>query len=204
LAEGIVEVTAGSGTKLHSWSKTVGANTVHDEFTLPGEYPYASYFALAIAISCATADSHIIQLMAGSSLNVRIRRITWSQHANATTAALDAIQVWRLSTAGTGGVAVTPAKLDTADAASGATAMTLPTAKGTEVTQLTQEIVVMRQAILATSAQFDDSWEWYQKPGMKPIIIAAGTSNGIAFKHTTAIAAATANVTIEFVETNFL
>jgi hypothetical protein len=141
--------------------------------------------------------------MAGASLNVRIRRIRIEQSTNATTAALGNFQIERLTTAGTGGTAVTPAKFNTADVASGATAMTLPTAQGTESTVLFRPTLVFRQAIATTATQFDDMWEWIQQPNQGPIVIAAGTSNGIAIEIITGIAAATAQIHVEFIETSW-
>ncbi len=202
MAEATIAITAGSGTLLHSNTRTIGSNTVHDEFTLPGEYPYASYVTFTTGISAAVANDHIIELMAGSTLNVKVRRIRVEQSANATAAAVTGLQVWRMSTAGTGGGVLTPAKFDVADAASGATAMTLPTAKGTELTQLFQFAMVWRQAVSATTAQVDDAWEWAQLPGQKPLVIAAGTTNGLCIKSTAAVAGLTLNCTIEFIEQN--
>jgi hypothetical protein len=204
MAESLVQVTEGVGKKLRTWNRTIGANSVEEEFTLPGEYPLASYSVIAVNISAATINDHTLQIMAGGSLNVRIRRITIEQSANATTAALQVYAVLRLTTAGTGGTAVTPRPFDTADAASGATAMTLPTAKGTEGVELMRNAIILRQAISATATQLDDAVIWEQKPGMKPIIIPAGTANGIAIKNLVATAAATMIVNVEFVETAFL
>ena len=204
MAESSVAVTAGSGTNLHSNTRTIAAATMHDQYVLPGEYAYASYTAATTAISIATASSHVLQLMAGSSLNVRIRRIRIEQSGNATTAAACAFQLFRLSTAGTGGSSITPAAYDTADAASGATAQTLPSAKGTETTMLVQTALVFRQAVGTTSSQVDDAYEWVQLPNQKPIIIPAGTSNGLCVKNISALAGCTATVSIEFVETSFV
>jgi hypothetical protein len=200
VAEAIVNVTEGSGKKLHAWDRVIGANTVLDEFTLPGEYPYASYFVSAISVSIATANDHVLQLMAGSTLKVKIRRIRIDQIINASAVALGQFEVVRLTTAGTGGTAVTPAPLDTSDAASGATARTLTTVKGTEGAVLFRETVTMRAAVQSTA---EDYALWEQHPGEKPIIIPAGTANGIAIKSITAIANATVVARIEFVEQNF-
>ena len=204
MAEGIVEVTAGSGTKLHSWSKTVGANTVHDEFTLPGEFPYASYTVLGTSVSAATSTDHALQLMAGSSLNVRVRRIEVQQAALITAASELTIHILRLTTAGSGGTSVTPSKHDNADSASGATAQTLPSSKGTEGAI----IDVLRLWPIQTYSTAGgpgggqrDQWE--QRPNSKPILIPAGTSNGIALKILTGRAGLTIDCIIEFVETNF-
>lgn len=205
MAEAFVNVTEGSGKKLHGWDRTIGANTVIDEFVLPGEYPLASYTMTSggTTVSIATANDHLMQLMAGSTLNVRIRRIRITQHTNATTAAIGAIQVLRLTTAGTGGTSLTAAKMVTADAAAGATGMTLPSAKGTESTILTQESVNWRQTAPSGGGP-NTIWEWDTDQDIEPVIIAAGTSNGIAVKSMNATAAATVNVTIWFVETSFV
>jgi hypothetical protein len=206
LAEGIVEVTAGSGTKLHSWSKTVGANTVHDEFTLPGEYPYAGYFATpAAGVSCAVAGDDIAQIMAGSSLNVRIRRVRVEQAAAITTAAGTPFQLARVTTAGTGGTAITPSKADNADGASGATAASgIPNATHGTIGQIYLNRQLYPVQTAATAGAVEPAWEWIQQPGMKPIIIPAGTSNGIVIRNIGARAGLTVFWEIEFVETNFV
>jgi hypothetical protein len=142
--------------------------------------------------------------MAGSSNYVRIRRIAIEQSGSATTATGLTLSILRLTTAGTGGTSVTPAKLDNGDAAAGATAMTLPTAKGTESTELIRTVLAMRQAFATAGTQYDDYFEWVQQPGQKPIIIPAGTSNGIAIKNTAAVAGASLICRIEFVETAWL
>lgn len=203
MAESIVTLNAGSGgPKLHTWNRTIGANSVEDEFTLPGEYPLASYVAFAESISIATANDHVMEVMAGASLNLAVRRIHISQNNSAGTAAIATFRLVRLTTAGTGGTAVTPAKYDNGDAASGATAMTLPTTLGTEGTILDREAVPMRNAA-STLGGAEDVYEWMAVPNMKSLIVPSGTANGIAIKNMAAIASATVNIRIEFVERNF-
>ena len=204
MAESSVNVTEGSGKRLHTWDRTISSVLVQDQFTVPGEYPLPGYIVNPTAsISVATANDHVLQLMAGSSLRVRIRRIRFEQSGNATTAAALPVSIYRLTTAGTGGTSVTPRPLDPADAAAGATAMTLPTAKGTEGVMLLRTIVLMRQGLATAGSTADDVWIWEQHPGEPPIIIAAGTSNGIAIKSEGAVAGATCIPAIEFVETSF-
>lgn len=205
MAEAFVNVTEGSGKKLHAWDRSISGNTVLDEFVIPGEYPLASYVVIGAAVSIATANDHILCCNAGSTLPVRVRRIWIEQSGNATTAAITSMQILRTTTAApTGGTAVTPAPLDTTDSAAGAAGRTLPTAKGTESTLIFQVAMVWRQAVGTTTAQVDDYWEWVQKPGQKPIIIPAGTANGLVIKSTSAVAGATVNVGMEIVETNFV
>jgi hypothetical protein len=206
MAEGIIQYTPGSGAKIHSFDRTIGANTVQGEVVILGEQYLAEYTTSTITpVSTATANSHVLQLMAGSSNRVRVRRIEVAQMGLATTAAFCQWAVYRLTTAGTGGTSITPQLLDPSDAAVSATSMTLPSAKGTEGALLWSGATPMTQTISATPAatnpiltlDFDDTRR-------KPIHIAAGTSNGIALKNITAIAAATVVVTIWFSETSFI
>lgn len=203
MAEGFVNVTEGSGKKLHTWNRTIGANDVHDEFVLPGAYPIPTYIVNAVP-SVATSNDHLLTINAGASLNVRIHRIRIEDGANATTATLAGLDILRTSAvAPSGGSAVTAVPMDTADAAS-ATSRSLPTTKGTEGLVVMRVRMIFRQAILTTAAQTNEIWEWTQSPFGKPLIIPAGTLNGIAVKIGTGVAAANANVTIEFSETAFL
>ena len=198
--ESFVNVTEGSGKKLHTNQRTIGANAVADEYVLPGEFPLPGYFAVANAVAATTANDHLLQVMAGASLKVRIRRISVSQNQLATARGIDSIELWRLTTAGTGGTAVTNRPFDTADAAAGATAMTLPTAKGTESILLARRRLLLTQSVDVAQG---GEWTWEQHPGTPAIVIPAGATNGLAIKHTTANAGAGYNVVVEFVETSF-
>ena len=204
MGESIVQVTEGSGKKLHTWQRTVGANSVEDEFTIPGEYPLASYIAAGVNTSTGTANDHLLQVMAGASLNVRVRRIRLAQAGLVTSAANVSVSLYRLTSAGTGGTAITPSRLDTADAASGATAMTLPTVKGAESTLIFTRRAFFTQTSPAGGLAPNAGWEWVQLPGSKPLIIPAGAANGIALKLIAAYAGATVDIEIEFTETSFL
>jgi hypothetical protein len=195
MAESIVQVTEGSGKKLHTNSYTVGANTVEDEFVVLGPYPYATYTVYATAVSGATAASHTMQLMAGGTNKVRVQRITVQQLA--VVAAANRFEIVRLTTAGTGGTAITARPYDTSDAAAGAAGMTLPGAKGTEGVFLGSLMPNMMTAVGTTNR-----WEWTAGVASKPITIPAGTTNGIALK-VSGLAASTYDIEIMFVETAF-
>lgn len=201
MAESLVQVTEGSGKKLHTWQRTIGANNVEDEFIIPGEYPLASYVCVTGNVLTATANSHLLQLMAGASLPVRIRRILVRPGGTLPAAVTRfPIQVFRLTTAGTGGGTVTPRPHDTTEAAAGAVGMTLPTAKGTEGVGLDEENFWFNTAAIPGEGVY----EWVEQPRMKPLIIPAGTANGIALKNPTALATASVTCTIWFVETSFV
>lgn len=203
MAESLIQVSEGAGKKIHSFSQTVGANTVEDQFAIPAEYPYASYSVVAPNVSLATSASHLVTLNAGASLKVRIRKITIEQAGSATAAGSIRISIRRITTAEAAGTAITPSPFDPSDAASGATAKTLPTA-GAEGAVLGTAYLTLRQAVSATGSAADDpAYVWQQLPNQKPIIIAAGTTNGIALVAGTGVAGATADITIEFVETSY-
>jgi hypothetical protein len=199
--ESFVQVNAGGGgPKLHTWRWTIGGNDVEDEAVYPGEYPLPTYIAAAQAVSVATLNDHAICLNAGANLKVRIRRIRATQHANATTAGPGAFQLLRtITVAPTGGTAITPTPLG-AGAPSGATARALPAVKGTESTIILQDSANWRQTPPAGGGG-NVIFEWRQDPNCEPLIIPNGVTNGLAFKITTAIAAATLNLWVTFVET---
>lgn len=201
MAENIVNVTEGSGKKLHTWDTTIGANLVQDEFVVPGEYPYPTYVAAFNNVSIA-GTTPSVQIMAGASLKVRIRRIHLEQRTNATTAGITAVQFQRLTSAGTGGGVITPRPYDTADAASGATCMTLPTVLGTVSLVLFTTVLSMRQALPASGTVPDDVYEWVAPPNGKSIVIPVGATQGLNIQFGV-VAGATVDGYIEFVETAF-
>lgn len=203
MPESFVGVTQGSGTKLHTFQRTIGVNVVEDEFTVPGEYPLPTYAVVAPSVSIGTVNDHALQIMAGAAVYVRIRRIRVEQAALATTANTVTFSVIRLSTAGTGGTAITPVPFDTGEAAASATAMTLPTAKGTEGGELVRRRFFSVQTAPVGGLVGVPHWEWVQLPGEKPIIISSGVTNGIAIKVVGAAAGATADISVEFIQTTF-
>ena len=199
-----LQVTPGSGLRLATNSYTEGAVTVHDEKVILGEQYLPEYTTAADSVSVATVNSHPLQIMAGASLRVRIHRIEIHQYTLATTAAFMELRLYRLTTAGTGGSASGANPLDPASAAAGATVMTLPTAKGTEgvVMAISKPYLMQTAAASAPMAQPILVWN-FDGPRSQPLIIAAGTSNGIALKNMTAHAAATIGWTVWFTESSF-
>lgn len=207
MGESLVQVTEGTGKKLHTWQKTVGANSVEDEFVIPGEYPLPSYIVSpAAAVSCANAGDDVFQLMAGASLNLRIRRVRVEQAGLITSAAGANFRLARVTTAGTGGTAITPAKLDNSDSAAGATAASgVPTAtSGTLGSQFfIRQFDPVQTAPTGGVAPSGPFWEWTSARDGKPIIIPAGTANGLVVRNISARAGLTVNFEVEFVETSF-
>ena len=107
--------------------------------------------------------------------------------------------VFRLTTAGTGGGTSAPPALDTTDAACGATAMTLPTGKGTEGALLWAGGVPIFNPVTSPGVLMGVQ----SPPLLKPIRIPAGTANGIAVKNITAVAGGSAALNIYFFEANY-
>jgi len=208
MPESLVQVTEGSGKLLHTFQRTIGANTVEDEVLITGENYLASYICNlgngGAAVSTATANSHLVQVMAGATLKVRVRRIELWQSVMATTAAIGTIGIYRLTTAGTGGTVQAVSALDTSDAAAGATCMSLPTAKGTETTPIAFGTVDWMQTVTASNPFAQPVFVLdFDRPRSKPLIIPAGAANGIAVKCITAVAAATVWVNVFIDESNF-
>jgi hypothetical protein len=200
VSESSVLVTPGVGPdKLHADQKTIGGVTVKDEVVVHGEQYLASYTASANGVSTATGG-HVIQLMAGASLNVRVRAL-YIVLFQATAAGAVRLGWKRLTTAGTGGTVVTPNKMDNADAASGATAMTLPTVVGTVTGDYFWQTVF--QTAAAAPQPTGQNWLWENTEKGKPLIIPAGTTNGIGLVIVNTAAGSTVSVTIEFDESNF-
>lgn len=206
MAESNVAVTPGAGKNLHTWSRVIGGTTVEDEVVIVGDPYLASYTVRGASVSTATLDSHLLQIMAGGALNVYVRRIRVYQQTVATAAALVACDIQQLTSAGTGGGAITPVRLDSSDAASGATGMTLPTVKGAEGSVYDSAVGYFVQTISASLGVPAPSLVWdfdFSRLRTKSIRIPAGAANGIAVKIRNATAGATALVIAEIVEANF-
>lgn len=205
MAETYIQANAdGSGKKIRTYSRTISSQDVHEEVQQAGQPYLPTYSVTASSVSIATAASHVLQIMAGSSLHVRILRIRIHQQLNVTTAAQQEWNFYRLTTAGTGGTTVTPRALDSGDSAAGATAMTLPSSKGTEGNLLGGGMQPLIQTSPTGGLSFSPSLEWSPAPYSKPYIIPAGTSNGLALKNVGANAAGTVFVVVEFTETAWL
>lgn len=203
MAETYVEVSEGSGKKLHALSRTVSGLTVYDEAVVAAPPHLASYVARAYSVSTATAGSHLLQIMAGSTNNVYVTKIRMYQVAMAGALSLGEFSLVRLTTAGSGGTAVTPAPLDTTDAAAGATAQTLPTALGTLGTTLYTSSGVLIAALTAAVSRYEPMLYDFDSPYTKPLRIPAGVTNGLAVRNVAAVAGSTVTVEVTFFEASY-
>ena len=203
MPESVVQVTEGTGKKLHTFQRTVGANTVEDEFVTLADTPWASYAITTGSRSTATAGTHLLQVMAGITNPVYLRRVIITQSLSATTAAYMNLDIVRLSTAGTGGTAVSTVTLDTTDAASGATAMTSPTTIGTVSNRMMNLSVGMIQTIGVGGSNTYLVDMDFDRARLKPIRIPAGVTNGIAIRNVNAVAGGGVMFTLYFSETTY-
>lgn len=202
-----IAVTPGSGDFIATGATYTEASTVvKDQKVILGENYIASYMtgATTSGISTATVASHLLQIMAGAANKIRIRRIEIHQATVTSAAALWQVGIYRLTSAGTGGIALTPAPLDPSDAASGATAMILPSSKGAEGTLIAEGIGYMMQTVAASNQMVNPIIVFdFDRPRSKPLIIAAGTANGIAVKALTGVTGALCIINVWFDESPF-
>lgn len=195
----VVGVSEGSDAFLHTDVRTISAVAREDQFVQLGEPTYPTYTVLATNISVATTADHVLQVMGDGTNYSRIVGVRVRQVALASAASQLGIQVIRLSTAGTGGSAVTPRPLDAGDSAYAGGAMTLPSSKGTEGVELYRWRLglVAAQPVVETLA-------WVAPLRGKPIIFGTGTGNGIAFKVTTGVTSATVDIVVDMIVTSYL
>lgn len=200
MAESLIAVTEGAGKNTSTWQRTKNSQTVEDQQVVISE-PYLAAYTISVttAISTGTANSHLLQIMAGASNRVLLRRLTVTQIVNAGAATRCVFQLLRLTTAGSGGTAYTPRALDPVDGAAGATAMTLPSSKGTEGNILGTWAQLIDGATPAVTELPILDIVWADDRTKSPAI-AAGTSNGLALKNITAVATATVHITASIVE----
>jgi len=195
--ESFVQVDEGTGKKLRTYQRTVGANVVESSHVLIDDPGLPTFVAIYGGISTATNNLHLAQLMAGAAKRLYIRRIRTMQRAGATTASAIVMQILRLTSAGTGGAAVTPRPFDPTDivSASAMGAVVTPGAEGSEIGRITMQMM---------SAAPVSNTVWEQLPNSKALIVPAGTANGLAIKQTGgAIAAGTLDIVIEFSEADY-
>jgi hypothetical protein len=196
-----VQINEGTGKRYDTWKATKNSVDLQDQFVIPGEFPYPCYSVIA-SVNWTTTQRDLIQIMAGSTLPVLVRSISVLQLAAISAVATRELQLWRLTTAGTGGGAITPRPFSTAAAAAGATAMSKPTTPGTQGVQMgSRSSWFGTAAIPAPGAGM--LWD-FTRPGTQPLIIPAGTANGIALTNTVTDAGLTVTIEIVVCEVNFV
>ena len=139
MATGLIAFTDGSGKNWESFQRSRGGIDYQNMVVLLGEQHQPTFTALATAISTTTSADHLLFIQADGTLYTRIKRIFIEQVAAAGAATLARIQVLRVSTAGTGGGAITARGLDAADTYAG-TIQTLPTPRAPRATSSSRSV----------------------------------------------------------------
>jgi hypothetical protein len=199
-----LSITEGAGKKVAAASYTEAGQTVLDQKILVGEQYLSTYTVNALGILTTTTGAHLLQVMAGTGLNIRLRHIAVWQSVLATASAFADLSIVRLTSAGSGGTVITPAPHDPADTAT-ATAMSLPSSKGSLGVVILQPTVCFSQTVPLSGPNtlpllFEHDWDGLRS---KPPIISAGTSSGIAIQIVTGVATATVNIALTFTELSF-
>jgi len=200
-----IGVTPGAGAKLSTGPLyTENANVVQDQKIIEGEAYLSTYTVSQTGGAVmAGANAHTLQIMAGSSLIVRLRRLTVWQLGLAGAITMQTFSIVRLTSAGTGGTALTPLALEQSDPGSGATAMRGPTTPGTVNGTLYSATAPVLAALWTVPSPPMIDWNFEGMDNTKVPMIAAGVANGLALMTLTAIATATIIYTATFVESAF-
>lgn len=202
MAEGLIGIDEPSAAdkNLHSWSKTVGANTVQDQVIVKGDAFSATYIASFANIATTTSSSHIVALEADGTNYIKIRRISlWQRTLAGVVNRLDT-QVLRTTTASSAGSTITPAPVDTGDSAFGGVCRTLPTAGSEGTILLRRPLTLFATAPITTHGEY----QYVSRDDAKPIVIQPATTNGIAIKIITGVGTATVDGEIEFVVSSYV
>ena len=93
MATSYVSFDEGSTRKVRTFQRTDGSDTVEEWMYAQSESLFATYSISAQGIAGVTANSHLLEIMAGASLRVGIKRITIYQVAAATGAAVFAFDL---------------------------------------------------------------------------------------------------------------
>lgn len=193
MAESTLGYTDGSGKNIHTFARSIASTTKEDQVFLLGEPILPTYTAAASSVATTTSAAHLFFIQGDGTLYTRIN---WFEVAQQTmgTAAVAEIRLYRTTTAGSGGGAISCYPTDGADTSPYAgTAQTLPSSKGTEGVLLHQ----FRLPLVASTPTLG-TYRWERQNYEKPIIIAPATTNGICWKIITGIATDTLNITIGF------
>lgn len=195
MSESFVQVTEGSGKKLRTKQRVVGPNTVEEEAVFLAEAPMPTYVASAASVGVNGAGIHAFQLMAGASLNLYVRRLVVYQQSFAAAAGL-VLGLSRLTTAGTGGTAISVPGLDTTDPGAGATAMTGVGTPGTVGSTLWQAAYPLLGAIGVNAPLVID----FDRSRGKALRVPAGAANGIVLRTLISGSTNLLTISVEFAE----
>lgn len=197
-----LSTTSSGAFNLQTDERTIGGTAVDAQVILTGESAMPTYTAIASNIVLTTANAHLLQIMGDGTNYCRLRSVSLAQSTLSGAVNTAMIAIYRLSTAGTGGSAVSSYPFDAADTSPyGGGAMTLPTVKGTEGTLLYQ----FRLGVTATNPMnSNDQLLWVPTDDQKPIIWGTSIANGIAFKIVGNVATAAVDCIVTFTLSTYL
>lgn len=133
MPEGYVQLPVDStGKKLRTYEKTVGANTVHEQYVLIAGFP--TYYYQSASSSAVGPVVHFDLFNAsGSGITVKVRKLFLQQTYVAQTGTAATFTVDRTSAVGTGGSSITGIPSDSVDGniSASVTSRSLPTGGAT-------------------------------------------------------------------------
>ena len=195
MSDSTIGVNVGTDENLHTDERTVG----HGQFVHPGESAYPTYSAIASNISIATSAAHVLQIMADGTNYTRLRRVWLTPTDDVpASASVATLQIVRLSTAGTGGSAVTAQRLGAVGTYAG-DVRTLPSAKGTE-----GGVLFQRRLTIPADLTWRIYDPWYASDWMlEAHTFGVDATAGIALKIVTGVASCTIDAVAEFYLTSY-
>ena len=197
-----IDIADAASPDKYLWTeqRTVSSTAREMQVVYAGESPYPTYYARASRISIATSSDHILMIQADGTNYSRLKHleITCTDDLPAS-ASVAHLVLYRTTTAGSGGSAVSVGAYDTADTYGG-TVQTLPSSKGTEANLLYDFWLTMPASLGDTLPRV----EWTYKPGMKPIIWGTSAASGLVVQIVTGVASTSLSVMAEFITTTYL
>lgn len=197
-----IGVTEGTDKYLHTNSRSIGGTARQEQATFPAQSPNATFSVVADDVSVATANDHILQIMADGTNYSRLVGFTL-EPTDDVPAADDILKVslYRVTTAGTGGSSIGEGSYDDSESYSG-DIQSIPSSKGTEGSLLWTGYLPVDSAYAGVNGQRMLRWE--PKPSAKPIVFGPDTTDGLVWKVIDAVASCAVCINAEFITTSYL
>jgi hypothetical protein len=200
MSTSVIGVDEGTDKYWDTDQRTKSGTAKESLIVLEGESANPTYTAIAKTIATTTSASHLIFIQGDGTLYTRIKSVLVQQVVAAGAATLAELSLFRTSTAGSGGGAITARPYDTTDSAYGGTIQTLPSSKGTEGVEIWHRRLWLTNSIAANP----NTVTWTATAGLKPIIVGPATTDGVCLKIITGIATSTVDIMIEFTTSTFV
>ncbi len=190
MSESSLPLTDGDGSGgLRVNTQTIGGTAVDTQAVFVGQTPNKTYTMRFQDTSMATANAHLAVIMGNGTAYPKIHEIHIAQGGTATGTAVAEIQVLRVTTAGTGGTAVSARPFHPSNTSPySGSCFVLPSAAGSEGDILLNDSMNLRTANTGQVVPM----HWTQTNFAEPIISGNGTASGIAIKNLRAVVGGTA------------